>query len=350
MKRGRCIRIVLGLLLGLATCSRANLDVISRPPGVDAGPDLVGGVKDSGAVPIDAGVDVPIDAVLDLAGDVKDSGAQPIDVGRDAQVCPTPAHKTGDSNETVQVNGTSRTYLLHVPASYNGSAPVPLILDFHYLSMTGARERSISPYPAVTDPESVIMAFPDGVAGPAGTGWNVGPCCVDKSTDDVAFARALVAQVKANTCIDANRIYAVGSSLGGGMAYYLGCRAADMFAAVASAGFDLAEEQLPDCKPVRPVPVISFRGTADPLVPYDGGLSTVVPRMPVTFLGAKATFDTWADLDGCTDLPSPEDGNGCSRHSACGDDAEVILCTKQGGGQDSGNAGLAWSVLKRHSL
>ena len=38
------------------------------------------------------------------------------------------------------------------------------------------------------DPEGVIMAFPDGLKGPAGTGWNVGPCCV-AGVDDVAFAR-----------------------------------------------------------------------------------------------------------------------------------------------------------------
>ena len=35
--------------------------------------------------------------------------------------------------------------------------------------------------------------------------------------------------------------------------------------------------------------MISFRGTADTLVPYAGGSSSVVPGMPVTFLGAEGS-------------------------------------------------------------
>ena len=107
-----------------------------------------------------------------------------------------------------------------------------------------------------------MMAFPDGLQGPAGTGWNVGPCCV-ADVDDVAFARALVAQIEAIACIDPDRVYAVGVLTGGGMAHYVACRAADVFAAAAPAAFDLLAENVDDCIPPRPITVISFRGTAD---------------------------------------------------------------------------------------
>ena len=60
------------------------------------------------------------------------------------------------------------------------------------------------------------------------------------NVDDVAFARALVAQVSTTACIDPKRVYATGFSMGGGMAHYLACHAADVFAAVAPASFDLA--------------------------------------------------------------------------------------------------------------
>jgi len=243
----------------------------------------------------------------------------------------------------------SRSYVLHVPSSYSGSSAVPLIVDFHAISGTGTRERAASPYPAVTDPEGVIMAFPNGVAGPSGTAWNVGPCCVS-GVDDVAFARALVAQVKSIACIDPSRVYAVGVSMGGGMDYYLACHAADVFAGVAPASFDLAQENAVDCQPARPITVISFRGSADALVPYAGGSSSVVPNMPMTFLGAQGTFQKWAQLDGCTGAPSAEDANGCSTYSSCTGGVQVTLCTKQGGGQDQGNATIAWPVLKQHPL
>jgi polyhydroxybutyrate depolymerase len=306
------------LLVGLMTagaglgCSRANLDAIIRVPSTDGG-------SGSGS---------------DTTGPV---------------TCPSPALPAGNTTEVVQVGSTSRSYVLHVPGQYDGSKPAPLILDFHAQAGSGSSELTLSPYPAQTDLEGVVMAFPTGLKGPAGAAWNVGPCCV-ADVDDVAFARALVAQVKTAACIDAKRVYAVGLATGGGMAHYLACHAADVFAAVAPAAFDLLEGNVGDCTPSRPITVISFRGTADPLVPYDGGPSYVVPGMPVTFLGAQATFQKWAEIDQCTDSPSAPDGNGCSAHSACQGGVEVVLCTKQGGGLESGNASVAWPVLKRHTL
>jgi polyhydroxybutyrate depolymerase len=138
--------------------------------------------------------------------------------------------------------------------------------------------------------------------------------------------------------------------MGGGMAYYLACHAANVFAAVAPAAFDLFQDNVDDCQPSRPITVISFRGTADQTVPYAGGLVLVIPTMPVTFLGAQATFQRWADLDQCTDPAPAEDANGCSTRCACQGGVEAALCTKQGGGQEMGNAGVAWPMLKRHTL
>jgi polyhydroxybutyrate depolymerase len=303
-------------------CTPNNLDAISRAP---AQHTVTGGAG---------------------AGGVGGNGGNG---GNGVAICPSPALRAGDTNETVQVGSATRSYLLHVPSNYDGSKPVPLVLDFHFLGSSGSRERGMSPYPDQTDPEGAVVAFPNGLSGPAGTAWNIGPCCV-ANVDDVAFAKALVAQVQTTACIDPERVYAVGGSLGGGMAYYLACHAADVFAAVASAAFDLLDEDVSDCAPPLPITVISFRGTADSIIPYGGGPFSMVPGMPATVLGAQATFGKWADIDHCTDSPSPEDSNGCSTYSACSGGVEVILCTKQGGGQDLGNASVAWPVLKRHKL
>lgn len=268
--------------------------------------------------------------------------------GGQAPTCPSPALSPGDSNQTVSVDGSSRSYVLHVPASYSGSIAAPLIVDFHGLGGSGTQERSSSPYPGVVDGEGVVMAFPSGESGPSGPAWNVGPCCVD--SDDLAFARALVQQVESLACIDPKRVYAVGFSMGGGMSHYLACHAADIFAAVAPAAFDLLEENVGDCTPSRAITEISFRGTSDPIVPYDGGYSSVVPGMPITFLGAAGTFSKWAELNGCTGSPSGPDANNCQTYSQCDEGVEVTLCTKQGGSHEAGNAAVAWPVLKRHTL
>ena len=280
------------------------------------------------------------------------TGAPPGDGGGVQPItCPssTSALPPGDTTQTLQVGSASRSFVLHVPPRYDGKTPVPLVVDFHGIGESGSSERASSPYVAALDPEGVIMAFPDGLRGPAGAGWNVGPCCV-AGADDVAFARALVAQIQTTACIDSTRVYAVGVLTGGGMAHYVACHAADVFAAVAPAAFDLLEENVNDCIPQRPITVISFRGTADSRVPYTGGPSSLVPGMPLTFLGAQATFEAWARIDRCTGARSAVDSNGCSSYAGCQDGVEVILCTKQDGREEPGDASVAWPVLKRHTL
>lgn len=266
--------------------------------------------------------------------------------GSGSVTCPSTPLKAGDSTRMVQVGSGNRSYELHVPASYDGTKPVPLVVDFHPLTGSGPAELKSSPYRMPTDAEGVITAFPSGLRGPAGNAWNVGPCCV-KDVDDVAFARALVADIQKIACIDPKRIYAVGFSMGGGMSHYLACHAADLFAAVAPAAFDLLEENVGDCKPSRPISVISFRGTSDFVVPYEGGYSAVVQGMPITFLGAEGTFKRWAQINECTGAPAATGDAGCQAYTNCKDGVEVVLCTIQGGDHEPGNASIGWPFLKK---
>jgi polyhydroxybutyrate depolymerase len=328
-------------LVALATplgCSRTTLDAMVA------------------ATPPDAPIVAPPDArVVDAPrADTQVVDAQLPDtrVVDAPPACPTPALAPGDTTMILQVNGVERNYLLHIPNTYTGQTRVPLVLDFHALTGSGPWQRATSPWVDRLDAEGVVMAFPSGLAGPSGTGWNAGGCCV-ANVDDVAFSRRVVDHVQSSACIDPKRIYAVGFSMGGGMDYYLACRAADLFAGIAPFSFDLFKESLPTCTPPRPITVISFRGTDDKLIPYAGGPSAVVQGMPVTFLGAQGTFQKWAEINQCAGTASSEDSDGCSSYAGCKDGVETILCTKQGGGQDPGNAAmtaLAWSVLKRHSL
>ena len=262
--------------------------------------------------------------------------------------CPTPALKAGDSNQTVMVGSTSRTYILHVPSAYAGNKPVPLVVDFHPLGGSGSQEEGSSPYKAQTDPEGVVSAYPNGLSGPSGAAWNVGPCCV-ANVDDVAFARALVAQVETKACVDTKRVYAVGFSMGGGMSHYVACHAADVFAAVAPASFDLLAENEDGCTPPRPIAEISFRSSNDPIVPYAGGASSLVSGMPVTFLGAVGTFQKWAQIDGCSGSATAADSNDCQYYNSCSAGVKVGLCTMNAG-HAPGEANIGWPFIKQFTL
>ncbi len=277
------------------------------------------------------------------------AGGTPGNGGSSGSVtCPTPVLKSGDTNQTVMVGSTSRTYILHVPSAYMGDKAVPLVVDFHPLGGSGMSEEQSSPYKAQTDPEGVITAYPNGLSGPSGGAWNVGPCCV-ANVDDVAFARALVTQVESKACIDTKRVYAVGFSMGGGMSHYVACHAADVFAAAAPASFDLLKENEAGCTPPRPIALLSFRSSDDPIVPYAGGASSLVSGMPVTFLGAVGTFQKWASIDGCTGSATAADSNDCQYYNTCSAGVKVGLCTMMAG-HAPGKANIGWPFLKQFTL
>jgi polyhydroxybutyrate depolymerase len=263
-------------------------------------------------------------------------------------VCPETSLVLGDNEGALQVGDTARTYVVRLPANYAGTTPVPLVLDFHGLGESPAVEAANSGYLELAEQEGFVVAWPQGIED----SWNIGPCCTTEAVDDVGFARALVGQIQQDACIDAKRIYATGYVMGGGLALYLGCNAADVFAGVACSGFDLLVESEAPCQPVRPITEISFRGTEDPVMPYEGGTGSPPNGLDVTVttLGAVGTFERWAELNQCTGSPSAADSNGCSTYSQCQDGVEVVLCTTEGGGVDWGSAEIAWNVLQARPL
>lgn len=252
---------------------------------------------------------------------------------------PLPA---GNTNRTIQIGSTSRTYILHVPSGYTGTKPVPLVLDFHALGGSGSQEQSSSGYQAIADKQGFIILFPNGIDN----AWNIGPCCTNSpDVDDLGFAKGMVAAMVAEACIDTKRVYATGFSMGGGMCQYLACNAADMFAAVAPSSFDLLVPDEEPCAPSRPISVLAYRGTADTTVPYAGGLG---PSGRITFLGAQGSFQRWATIDGCTSATTT-DGD-CTYQSTCSAGVEIGLCVKQRGGHAPGDANVGWAFLSKFTL
>lgn len=268
-------------------------------------------------------------------------------MGPEMVTCPANGMPAGDSTGMVMVGSTPRVYYLHVPSSYTGQTPVPLVTDWHPILTNAMFERGNSGYEQKGDTEGFIVAWPEGIDN----AWNVGSCCTtSRDVDDVGFARAVVADIQSKFCVDPKRIYAVGYSMGGGMSFKLACDAADLFAAVAPAAFELMEEDEWPCHPSRPITVIAFNGTADFIVPYMGGASNPPNGLPITnhFLGAEGTFMKWQQLDGCSGTPTMT--GDCTTYTQCSAGVEVTSCIKQGGGHDTGDPNVAWDTLKRFTL
>lgn len=337
----------------VAVIADATTDSAATTSGLDASGQADAGGLDAGSEASYLGADAAGSSDASTGQTSDASASKGSDGG--AMPCPSPALAAGDTTkmveiatDSVQPSSLSRSYILHVPSAYTGSSAVPLVVDFHALGSSGSGEEGLSPYKAQTDPEGVITAYPTGESGPSGDAWNVGPCCV-ANVDDVAFARALVVQIESVACIDPKRVYAVGFSMGGGMSHYVACHAADLFAAVAPASFDLLKENEDGCTPTRPIPEMSFRSSNDPVVPYAGGASSLVSGMPVTFLGAVGTFQKWAQIDGCMGSPTAADNNDCQYYKNCQAGVEVALCTMDSG-HAPGQANIGWPFLKQFTL
>ena len=252
---------------------------------------------------------------------------------------------------TVKGSAGQRSFIMHVPSAYKGDKPVPLVIDYHPIGGSGSGQMGGTTYKKLTDPEGVISLYPDGTAKGGGgmmgnmPGWNVGPCC--SNDDDLEFTREMIKYVREKACIDPQRIYATGFSMGGGMSNHVACMMSDVFAAVAPAAMDLNRTNSAQCTKARPISVINFRGTSDPVCKYQGGDSGYNDGL--NFLGAEGTFRFWAETNGCTGSPS-KNKDGCDEYSNCKDGVKVVLCTKQGGGHDQGNGSIGWPFLKQFTL
>ena len=260
----------------------------------------------------------------------------------------------GDYDRTLEFEGRARRYLLHVPPHYDGTRPVPLVLNFHGFLSNADQQRAISGWVPVSDREGFLLVHPQSV----GVAWNAGTCCGNRDVDDVAFVRALVTAIKHEAKIDHRRVYATGLSNGGGMTQVLACEAADVFAAAAPMAFPIPFLQLPQCRPSRAIPVLTFMGLVDVLVPYNGG----------PFGSAATTFAYWRDLDGCRasqpDLVTTQGNSRCETFTHCARHGEAGLCsiTAQtfGGSSFDGHilyfnddlnlAEVAWTFLQRFKL
>jgi polyhydroxybutyrate depolymerase len=292
----------------------------------------------------------------DIAGPVASSSSEkPVasssSAGNDEPIVINCAGKTavGGKDETVSltVQGSSgkRSFIMHVPSTYKGDQAVPLLIDYHPIGGSSDGQMRDTKYKALTDKEGVISLYPQGTTKTMGPGWNVGPCC--SNDDDLEFTREMIKYVREKACIDPQRIYAAGFSMGGGMSNHVACMMSDVFAAVAPAAMDLNKTNSAQCTKARPISVINFRGTADNVCRYQGGDSGFNDGL--NFLGAEGTFKYWAEADGCTGSPA-KNKDGCDEYSNCKDGVKVVLCTKQNGGHEQGDGNIGWPFLKQFTL
>jgi polyhydroxybutyrate depolymerase len=250
-------------------------------------------------------------------------------------------HAQNRSNGFIVSSGQTREYSLHVPASYDRARPAPLVISLHAAALWGAAQEDTSQWDALADREGFIVVYPTAMKAGGPRIWHAeaGP----HLATDVAFISDLIGALRASYNIDPARIYANGLSNGGGMSFVLSCTLSDRIAAV---GMVSAAQTLPWswCRDSRPVPMITFHGTADPVVPYGGGRTWISPG---AFPNIPAWTANWARRNRCSPVPidAAVAANVVRRaYTGCADDADVQLYTLRGGGHNwpGGRQMLEW--------
>ena len=209
------------------------------------------------------------------------------------------------------VDGFRRSYRLHVPARHTNDEPKALVLALHGGVSNSKIFESQSGLSELADREGFLVAYPNGIGvGPFLRHWNGGYCCaraLKQGVDDMAFLDAVVEDVAGRFPVDRGRLYVVGYSNGGMLAYLY---AAQRPRAVAAIGIfasspGLQENGKPTWLPELsgPMPLIHIHGFEDERLRWRKKAKPRRRGSQATTLDPLEAATYWAASNGCDEPP-----------------------------------------------
>ncbi len=187
--------------------------------------------------------------------------------------CKAAVIKAGQTRVDTTSNGARRWYLRNLPPAYDGRTPLPVIVDLHGYAEGATVHTKMSALGPYGNSVGFITITPEG------SGTSVPMWDTDLKGADVAFIGNLLNEVDRTVCVDDRRVYVAGLSNGAFMTSAVACAYSNRIAAVAPvAGI----QNIKGCAATRPVPVVTFHGTADPYVAYTGGLGLKALDLPAS--------------------------------------------------------------------
>ncbi|MEW6005999.1 MAG: PHB depolymerase family esterase, partial [Stygiobacter sp.] len=257
--------------------------------------------------------------------------------------------RVGDQTGSIICDGLKRTYLIHIPPSWDENKSMPLVIALHGGGGTGERmvEHTQGGFNTLADKNDFIVVYPDGVE----KHWNDGRSGEEtrhrvhkENVNDIGFISSLIDHLIKELNIDPNRVYVTGISNGAMMSYRLACELTEKIAAVAPVAGNMPENLYPSCSPSRPISVLAINNINDPLMPWKGGNITGPFGMKKLgkVLSVSETVKFWVNHNNCSSSPlisyepdnDPQDGTRVLKEVYDGgkEGTEVILYTIEGGG------------------
>lgn len=255
-----------------------------------------------------------------------------------------------------------RPYDLYVPASWDGAAPLPLVVAFH--GGGGNRSSAQRVTCPTGDPDepgclsAAATARGYAVVLPSGTGtrplrnvrtWNAGGGrdgwqCVSggacqAGVDDLAYLDDLLADVGRVVPLDPSRVFATGLSNGAAISHRAACERPDRIAAIAAVG-GANQHVAAGGACAAQVPVLQIHGTEDPCWTFRTGTAACLERGDEPKVGGLESTESWRQRNGCGETPvetsladvDPGDGTTAVLLEYPGCAADVTLLRIDGGG------------------
>lgn len=270
------------------------------------------------------------------AGAVTLVGAANAPVPTTAVAAPT-MRPAGERTVTTLVGGVDRRWMLVVPPNTTERQRLPLLIVLHGVGGKGPAMQRLG-FDKLAAPAGYIVAYPDAFGG----SWNDGrpgmEPLVGSPVDDVAFLRELISRSVAEAGADPTRVAIAGFSNGALMASRAACDMTDQLASVVLVSGAGPRDMTQRCKPSRPLPIMVVFGTADTVVPYEGGQvanSGGKPRGQVA--PVREMLDIWRGVNGCINsesVPIAASSPAVIAVRGTGCRADVVHFKVTGGGHD----------------
>lgn len=207
-------------------------------------------------------------------------------------------------NDSLLIDGHYRSFHFNKPTASNTNAS--LIFVLHGSGGNGIKSmKGTAKLIALAEIENILMVFPDGYK----KNWNecrkMAPAAANvENIDENTFFSKMIDYCVSNYKINPNRVFVVGTSGGGHMAYTLAMTIPEKIKAITAIVANLPVASNMDCIEKRmPIPVMIINGTNDPTNPYNGGISA---KNKGLVRSTDETFRYWATLDGYKGEPTRE--------------------------------------------
>lgn len=215
---------------------------------------------------------------------------------------------------TIQIisSGKSRSFDIFVPQNLHDNTIRPALFMWHGFAGTPKAVMEFTGINKEAENSQWYAVYPKGSG--LIRGFNGAGCCPGVSSDDVQFARDIIAWLKANTCVDESKVYSTGFSNGGFMSNRLACEVPELFAGIAPHSGTMGKTFA--CNPTKGIPVLMFHGDSDPTVPFFGNGQ---------WMSFEEVAAKWAKLNECGDESNARESftsqtTTCVRYDKCGRD------------------------------